>query len=114
MLAVHLSDRHLSPNGFFMVCGSQAALLGQHKNASPLEHVAKHTVMQACVNLSVRKIQEDLVYENTCMTVFAPSFLDQERNQPFYKKHKHDKKSKNTTVPVQDVVKLLKFFAQGE
>ena len=79
MLAVHLADAHLAPTGFFMLAGSRAALFGD-RQAAPLEHVAKSTVMQQATNLSMNKVREDLVYENSCMAVFVPDRLFQDRN----------------------------------
>lgn len=113
MLAVHLSDKHLSPCGFFMLVGSRPALFGD-RVAAPLEHVAKSTVMQQAINLSVNKIKEDLVYENSCMAVFVPDRLAQERNAEWFKKSKHDLTYKKEWVPDDAVVNFLKYYAHGE
>jgi hypothetical protein len=44
MLMVHLAERHLSGTGYVLFTGSKGALYGE-KTASPLEQVAKSTVM---------------------------------------------------------------------
>lgn len=113
ILAVHLADKHLSPNGFFMVCGSKPVLLGE-KLAAPMEHVAKSAVMQAAVNLSVDKIKEDLVYEHTVMTAYVPDRLSQGRNIDLFKKSKHDQTYKDMLIDNDDIANLLKLFAHGE
>ena len=52
MLMVHLADNYLSPTGFMIFNGSKNVLKGE-KQAAPLEHIAKGTVMQMSLNLSV-------------------------------------------------------------
>ena len=70
MLMVHLADNYLAPTGFMIFNGSKNVMNGDKKSA-PLEHVAKGTVMQLSLNLSVHKLREDIVYENSCITTFA-------------------------------------------
>lgn len=45
ILQVHLADEHLAPTGFIMFPGSKKVLVGD-KEALPMEHIAKGTVMQ--------------------------------------------------------------------
>ena len=78
MLMVHLADTFLSPTGLMIFNGTKNAMIGSKKGA-PLEHVAKGTVMQMSLNLSVNKLREDIVYENSCITTFACDNLMQER-----------------------------------
>lgn len=74
---VHLSDQHLSPTGWIMFTGNKNAMHGL-KEAAPLEHVAKSTVMQQALNLSVNKLREDIVYENVNVNTFICTRLIQE------------------------------------
>jgi hypothetical protein len=52
MLMIHLADNYLAPTGFMIFNGGKNAMIGDKKSA-PLEHVAKSTVMQMSLNLSV-------------------------------------------------------------
>jgi len=71
MLMVHACNEHTSPTALIMFPGSKAALHGNHKQALPLEIIAKSTVMQMALNLSIFKLREDIVYENCRVTTFA-------------------------------------------
>ena len=71
MLMVHLADRHLSPVGLVIFPGSKQALYGDQKEGTPLMHIAKGTVMQMSLNLSMYKIREDIVYENANINTFT-------------------------------------------
>ena len=67
---MHLADNHLSPTGLVMFPGSKKVLIGD-RESSPMECVAKGTVMQQALNLSVHKLREDIVYENATIATFA-------------------------------------------
>ena len=71
MLMTHLADKHLSANGIIVFNGSRETLLGGSKKALPMHQVAKGTVMQMGLNLSVYRLREDIVYENSYITMFA-------------------------------------------
>ena len=70
MLMIHLADNFLSPTGIMIFNGSKNAMIGS-KKAAPLEHIAKSTVMQISLNLSLHKLREDIVYENSCILTYA-------------------------------------------
>ena len=74
MLMVHLADKHVSPTGWVMFTGNKNALHGL-SNAAALEHVAKSTVMQQALNLSVNKLREDIVFENCNVNTFICTTL---------------------------------------
>jgi hypothetical protein len=67
---VHLASKHLSPNGYIVFNGSKNTLYG-HKLASPLENIAKGTIMQQALNLSLNKYHEEIVWDNTCVNTFV-------------------------------------------
>lgn len=108
MLMVHLSDQHLSPTGFMMFCGSQNVLTGL-KESAPLEHIAKGTVMQQSLNLSVNKLREDIVYENTSITNFVFDKLLTERHMSYYPKTDYKQ-----WLKVELVAKMIKYWCVGD
>jgi len=109
MLMVHLAERHLSGTGYVLFTGSKGALYGE-KTASPLEQVAKSTVMQQGLNLNTNKLREDLVYENSVINMFVADRLMQPRNMKYFK----NTNFKQEWVPDEDIAHLLKYFALGE
>ena len=77
---------------------------------TPLEKIAKGTVMQQALNLSVLKMREDIVYENTNINTFVCDTLIQPRNQDMYP-GKDVRKDWNS---MENVAKMLKYWATGE
>ena len=84
MLMVHLADRYLAPTGYMIFISSKNAMDHDPNVGTPLEKIAKGTVMQQALNLSVLKMREDIVYENTNINTFVCDTLIQPRNQEMY------------------------------
>jgi hypothetical protein len=105
---VHLADNYLSPTGMMIFNGNKNVLNGDRKSA-PLEHIAKGTVMQLSLNLSVKKLKEDIVYENSCITTMACEPLIQDRLKALYPGRNYKKEF----LDMKHVAHLMKFWAAG-
>ena len=110
MLCVHLTEKFLSPTGYFLLVGNSPTLHGLSKETTPLENMAKSVVMQQAMNLSVQKIKEGLVYENAVINVYTCNRLAQEVNfkwLPYLNK-------KKDFLDMELVANMFKFFSRGE
>lgn len=110
MLMVHLSDQHLSPTGYVVFPGSKKTLHSVKDTGMPLEFIAKGTVMQMALNLSVFKLREDIVYENANINTFACDTLIQGRNKKYFP----GKDIKKEWLDMDHVAHMLKYFGRGE
>lgn len=109
MLLVHLADRWLCPTGYVVFNGSKAVKHGDVTNATPLHHVAKGTVMQMGLNLSVLKLREDIVYENTNINIYLCDTLKQTRNKELMRPTDYRKDA----LDMEHVAHMFKYWASG-
>ena len=109
MLSIQLATKFLSPNGLLALSGSEAAVHGMDK-ASPLEMVAKQTVMQQAMNLSADQMEEGLVWHNAHIIALALDTLIEERTKELDSLVKHEREWPH----IPHVAHMLKHWAAGE
>ena len=110
MLMVHCADRHLASTGYVLFISTKDAMESSPKHGTPLEKIAKGTISQSALNLSLNKMREDLVYENSCINTFVCDRLIQPRNQKLYP----GKDVRKDWLNMQKVAHMLKYFGTGE
>lgn len=109
---VHLADKHLAPTGYIKFLATRGSLHGS-KQSSPLELVAKGTVMQMGLNLSVDKLREDIVYENANINFFICDRLKQERNEA-YLPGAANIKERQSWISMEHAAHMFKYFGAGD
>jgi len=110
MLAVHLADRYLAATGYVLFIATKNALESSPKAGTPLEKIAKGTVAQQALNLSMYKMREDLVYENSKINTYICDRLMQERNVALFP----GKDVKKEWIKMDQVAHMFKYFCSGE
>ena len=109
ILTVNLASKFLSPNGLIIFNGSKSVMHGL-KNAAPLEHIAKGTVMQQALNLSVNKFSEGVVWDNSVVNTFVCDNLIQDRNKAMFPAVNHATEWSD----MKHVAHMFKYWAAGE